>query len=56
MLEQVDIPVLIPRPGKGYLDIRLPGMIRAQEAGAKGWNDVVQRLLDEQDKIATKES
>lgn len=56
MLEQVDIPVLIPRPGKGYLDIRLPGMIRAKEAGARGWNDVVQRLLNERSKITTKES
>jgi mannosyl-3-phosphoglycerate phosphatase len=55
MLERVDIPVLIPRPGKGYLDVRLPGMIRAQKAGARGWNDVVQRLLDEQDKVTTKE-
>ena len=56
MLEQVDIPVLIPRPGKGYLDIRLPGMIRAKEAGARGWNDVVQRLLNERSEITTKES
>jgi len=55
MLERVDIPVLIPRPGKGYLDVRLPGMIRAQKAGARGWNDVVQRLLDEQNKITTRE-
>ena len=47
MFEQVDIPVLIPRPGKGYLDIRLPGMIRAKESGARGWNDAVQRLLNE---------
>lgn len=56
MLEQVDIPVLIPRPGKGYLDIHLPGMIRAKEAGAKGWNDVVQRLLNERSEITAHES
>ena len=56
MLERVDIPVLIPRPGKGYLDIRLPGMIRAKEAGARGWNDVVQRLLNERSEITTIES
>ena len=47
MLEQVDIPVLIPRPGKGFLDVRLPGMIRAKGPGARGWNDVVMRLLNE---------
>jgi mannosyl-3-phosphoglycerate phosphatase len=47
MLEQVDIPVLIPRPGERYLDIRLPGLIRANEEGAQGWNTVVQSLLDE---------
>jgi mannosyl-3-phosphoglycerate phosphatase len=52
MLEQVDIPVLIPRPGKDHLDIRLPGLIRATEEGARGWNEVVQRLLNEQDKPA----
>lgn len=53
MFEQVDIPVLIPRPGKGYLDIQLPGMIRAKAPGAKGWNDVVQRLLNENQEITT---
>ena len=56
MLEQVDIPVLIPRPGKGYLDIQLPGVIRAKEPGARGWNDVIQMLLNEQSEITTKES
>ena len=56
MLEQMDIPVLMPRPGKGYLDIRLPGLIRAKEAGARGWNDVMQRLLNERSEITTKES
>jgi len=48
MLAQVDVPVLIPRPGKGHLDVRLPGMILANKTGAKGWNDVVQKLLNEQ--------
>jgi mannosyl-3-phosphoglycerate phosphatase len=56
MLSQVNIPVLIPRLGRGYLDIRLPGLILAKEAGAKGWNEVMQRLLNEQDKIVTKAS
>ena len=47
MLEQVDIPVLIPRPGKGHLDIRLPGLVWAREQGSKGWNETVERLLNE---------
>jgi len=53
MLEEVDIPVLLPRPGKGYLDIQLPGMIRAKEPGAKGWNDVVQMLLNERNDVVS---
>lgn len=56
MLEQVDIPVLLPRPGKGCLDIQLPGMIRAKEPGARGWNAVIQMLLNEQSEITTNES
>lgn len=47
MFEQVDIPVLIPRPEKGYLDVDMAGMVRAEKAGARGWNDIVQRLLNE---------
>jgi mannosyl-3-phosphoglycerate phosphatase len=47
MFEQVDIPVLIPRPEKGYLDIEMAGMVRAGETGARGWNGVVERLLNE---------
>jgi mannosyl-3-phosphoglycerate phosphatase len=58
MFEQVDVPVLIPRPGKGYLDVQLPGLIRATETGTEGWNNAVQKLLDDLDermKGATKE-
>ena len=47
MLAAVDIPVLIPRPGKGPLDMNLPGLIRAVRTGAGGWNDAVLRILDE---------
>jgi mannosyl-3-phosphoglycerate phosphatase len=47
MLNNVDIPVLIPNPWKNSPDISLPGLIRARDAGAKGWNDVIWRLLDE---------
>lgn len=47
MFAEVDIPVLIPRPEKGYLDIEMPGLVRARDPGAKGWNDAVHRLLNE---------
>jgi mannosyl-3-phosphoglycerate phosphatase len=47
MLEQVDIPILIPRPGKGHLNVRLHGLIRATETGAKGWNIAVENFLNE---------
>ena len=47
MLQNVDIPVLIPHPIRGYLDIQLPGLVRAERPGCRGWNDVVGRLLDE---------
>jgi len=47
MFEEVDIPVLIPRPGGGHLNVQFPGLIRATEPGAKGWNGAVWRLLNE---------
>jgi len=56
MLEQVDIPVLIPRSVKGYLDIRLPGLVRAREPGCRGWNEAVERLLNEYGKVTAKGS
>jgi mannosyl-3-phosphoglycerate phosphatase len=46
MLSNVDIPVLIPHPVKGYLDASLPGLVKAEEPGCKGWNDVMERILD----------
>jgi mannosyl-3-phosphoglycerate phosphatase len=47
MLNNVDIPVLIPHPERGFLDVTFPGIIRAGEPGSKGWNDVMEGLLDE---------
>lgn len=46
MLEAVDIPVVIPHPDGRYLDIALPGLIRAQAPGSRGWNGAVAALLD----------
>ena len=47
MLSNVDIPVLIPHPVRGYLDASLPRLVKADRAGCKGWNDVIKRILDE---------
>ncbi len=47
MLNNVDIPVIIPHPEKGFLEASFPGLIRADGPGSKGWNDVIGRLLDE---------
>jgi mannosyl-3-phosphoglycerate phosphatase len=47
MLNNVDIPVLIPHPARGYLNASFPGLIRADKPGAKGWNEIMGRLLDE---------
>jgi mannosyl-3-phosphoglycerate phosphatase len=46
MLLEVDIPVLIPRPDGDYLQLDLPGLIRAKEPGSRGWNEAVERILD----------
>jgi mannosyl-3-phosphoglycerate phosphatase len=45
MLGEADIPVLIPHPDGSYADICLPGLVRAEAPGARGWNDVVQMIL-----------
>jgi mannosyl-3-phosphoglycerate phosphatase len=47
MLNNVDIPVLIPHPERGYLEATFAGLVRAGEPGSKGWNDVMERLLNE---------
>lgn len=46
MLQEVDIPVLIPHPEGDYSDIHLPGLVKAEAPGARGWNDVVERILN----------
>jgi len=46
LLAEVSIPVLIPYPDGSYADISLPGLVRADAPGAKGWNDVMQRIIN----------
>lgn len=53
MLNNVDIPVLIPHPVRGCLDEAFPGLIKAGEPGSKGWNEIMERLLNEFEKSNT---
>jgi len=47
MLEEVDIPVIIPNPHSiAPLADELPGGHRAHTPGPKGWNDAVLSLLE----------
>jgi mannosyl-3-phosphoglycerate phosphatase len=47
LLTQVDIPVLIPNPAQGALHIQRPGLLRAGEPGCRGWNSVIEYVLNE---------
>jgi len=47
LLWEVDIPVLIPHAERGFLDVSLPGLVKARERGCRGWNEAVGRILDE---------
>jgi mannosyl-3-phosphoglycerate phosphatase len=53
MLNNVDIPVLIPHPTKGYLDATFSGLVRASNPGSRGWNEVIERLLNELERSNT---
>ena len=52
MLRVVDIPVLIPKINKQYEEINLPGLIKADYPGSRGWNQVVWRILDEYESLS----
>ncbi|MEN6448742.1 MAG: HAD-IIB family hydrolase [Syntrophaceae bacterium] len=45
MLEQADIPILVPHENGRYEDISLPGLIRAPYPGSKGWSAAISDLL-----------
>lgn len=47
MLEQVDIPIVIPRLDGTCLDLRLPRLVIAENPGSRGWNAAVESILDE---------
>lgn len=47
MLQEVDIPVVIPRPDGSCLDLSLPRLVVAAWPGSRGWNGAVEEILDE---------
>jgi mannosyl-3-phosphoglycerate phosphatase len=47
MLEEVDIPVLIPHPDGTYEKMTLPNLRRAVSPGSRGWQESMDALLDE---------
>jgi mannosyl-3-phosphoglycerate phosphatase len=47
LLAAVDIPVLIPHPDGKYENAKLPKLIKAPFPGSRGWNEALERVLDE---------
>ncbi|MBN1545669.1 MAG: HAD-IIB family hydrolase [Syntrophaceae bacterium] len=47
MLENVDIPVLIPYPDGHYEDTGLANLLKAPYPGSRGWNSIVEDLLND---------
>jgi mannosyl-3-phosphoglycerate phosphatase len=46
MLQQVDIPILIPKREGCFEDFSTPNLIRAPFPGSRGWNEVMYSLLN----------
>ncbi|NLA74212.1 MAG: HAD-IIB family hydrolase [Deltaproteobacteria bacterium] len=46
MLKSVDIPVYILNPETELPEADIPGLIRSESTGSKGWNDTILELLD----------
>jgi mannosyl-3-phosphoglycerate phosphatase len=47
MLENVDIPVLIPHPDGSYEKIDFANLTRAAYPGSTGWSEAIERILDD---------
>lgn len=47
MLAHVDIPVLIPHAYGRFEPLDLPNLLRARSPGSRGWNEVMEGILDE---------
>ena len=47
MLENVDIPVLMPYCNGGYEELNLQNLIKSKYPGSKGWNESVKEILND---------
>jgi mannosyl-3-phosphoglycerate phosphatase len=47
MLEHVDIPVLIPHANGRFETVELPNLIKARSPGSRGWNEVMEGILND---------
>ncbi len=45
MLEEVDVPVLVRKPGGGFADFTREGLVKTEGVGPVGWNKAVLDLL-----------
>ena len=51
MLREVNIPVLIPNPVRRDLDIQRTGLLKADEPGCRGWNRMIEKILNENERL-----
>ena len=45
MLAEVEVPVLVERPGNGWQEAEMPGLFRVRGVGPRGWARAVQELV-----------
>ncbi len=46
MLRVVDIPILMPLPDRSYIRCELSSVVKASSAGAKGWGEILEEVLN----------
>lgn len=46
LLEAVDVPLLVQRPGRRWAELTVPGLERIPMVGPAGWTEAMRRLLD----------
>jgi mannosyl-3-phosphoglycerate phosphatase len=47
LLEAVDVPLLVQRPGRRWEKLTVPDLVRIPEVGPAGWTEAVRRLVDD---------
>jgi hypothetical protein len=45
MLAEVDVPVLVQKPGKYWEEINLPNLYRVEGVGPEGWVKAIEELV-----------